>query len=164
MMFRKGKAATHVGNDVGGQTDTVRWKCERVHVMQERHPSASRCPSGDREVTQKTSVLQRFVEYWFILAEAHLRWRGEDRKQKASALHPAAGAGAVHPPGTKAFLFFWSTTEEGRRGNSCHCRCWTAAKPEEAWRRRGAGWGARRPPRRASRSLRQKAQRLPVRQ
>lgn len=82
-------------------------------MMQERHPSASRCPSGDREVTQKTSVLQRFVEYWFILAEAHLRWRGEDRKQKASALHPAAGAGAVHPPGTKAFLF--CSLSSGRR-------------------------------------------------
>lgn len=37
------------------------------------------------------------MEYWFILAEACLPRNREDCKQKASALHPVAAAGVVHP-------------------------------------------------------------------
>lgn len=84
-------------------------------MTREQHPSASRCPLGNREVTQKTSALQRFVEYWFILVEARLWRSGEDRKKKASALHPEAAAGAVHPPGTKAFLLFSLSSGRWRR-------------------------------------------------
>jgi len=84
-------------------------------VTRERHPSALRCPLGDREVTQKTSALQRFMEHWFVLAEALPRRSREDRRQKASAPHPAAAAGAVHPPGTKAFLLFPLSSSRQRR-------------------------------------------------
>ena len=61
------------------------------------------------------SALQRFVEHWFILAEACLRQSGEDRKQKASVPHPAATAGAPYPPGTKAFLLFSLSSGQQRR-------------------------------------------------
>lgn len=72
-------------------------------------------PVSDREVTQKTRALQRFMEYWFILAEAHLPQNREDCKQKASALHPVAAAGVVHPAGTKAFPLFSISSGQGRR-------------------------------------------------
>lgn len=99
--------------------------------MQEQHPSASRCPPGDREVTQKTSALQRFLEYWFILAEARLQQSGEDCKQKASTPHPAATAGAVHPPGTKAVLLF-SLSSGQRRKAGREIAVTAAAKPQPA--------------------------------
>lgn len=65
---------------------TARGKCERARVTREQHLLGTRCPLGDREVTQKTSGLQRFMEYWFILVEAHLRQSGEDCKRKKHPL------------------------------------------------------------------------------
>lgn len=110
----KGEAATYVEKAMGGWTATARWKSEHARAIWE-HPSASCSPLGEREVTQKTSALQRFMKYWFILAEACLWWSGKDHKQKAYAPHPVAAAGAVHPPGTKKAFLLFSLSSGGRQ-------------------------------------------------
>lgn len=55
------------------------------------------------------------MEHWFILAEACLPLNREDCKQKASAPHPVASAGVLHPAGTKAFPLFSISSGQGRR-------------------------------------------------
>lgn len=107
MLFRKGEAATHVGNTMGGWTATAEWVWACSCDMSNNIPQHQQhCLSSDREATQKMTALHRFVEYWFILAEAY-PWRsGEDHKRKASSLYPAATTGMVHPLGSKDFLLF----------------------------------------------------------
>lgn len=160
MLVRKGRAATHVGNEVGGW---VAWMAEHICVMQGNIPQHHTAPVSDREVTQKTRALQRFTEYWFILAEAHLPQNREDCKQKASA--PSASCGCCWsgsscrnkslPP---LLHFFWSR-EEDRLGDNHHCCCWTAARG--SWHCTRGGWEVQHQPQPAPWSPWEKAKQPP---
>lgn len=93
------------------------------------------------------------MEYWFILAEACLPRNREDCKQKASALHPAAAAGAVHPAGTKAFLLFSLSSGQGRRaGWEITITAAAEPQPEDVWHCTGLGWEVQHLPQPAPRS------------
>lgn len=119
----------------------------RAHLWCNTTSLSITLPFGDREVTQKTGALQRFMECCFISAEACLPWNREDWKQKASTPHPVAAAGVVHPTGTKAFLLFSLSSGQGRRaGWETTITAAAELQPEDTRHCTGVGREVQHPP------------------
>lgn len=68
---------------------------------------------GSDSEDKRTSKVHRILVYFSWSPSA--AERGGLQAEKASALHPAAAARAVHPPGTEAFLLFCLSSGGWRR-------------------------------------------------
>lgn len=68
---------------------------------------------GSNSEDKRTSKVHGILVY-FSWSPFAAEWGGL-QAEKASALHPAAAAKAVHPPGTDAFLLFCLSSGWGRR-------------------------------------------------
>lgn len=127
MLVRKDKAATHVGNDVGGW---MAWMAEHVCVMQDNIPQDHTAhqwqgsDSGDKSTSKVHGILVYFS--WSLSATEQGGLQAESIR---SASCSCCWSGSSHrnkslPP---LFPFFWSR-EEGRLGDNHHCCCWTTAR------------------------------------
>lgn len=127
MLVRKGKAATHMGNEVGGW---MAWMAEYICVIQgniPQHHTAHQWQGSDSEDKSTSKVHGILVYFSWILSATEQG--GLQAESIRSASCGCCWSGSSHrnkslPP---FFPFFWSR-EEVRLGDNHHCCCWTAAR------------------------------------